>query len=315
MPLDPQAQAYLDAVAALGAPAGPQTPEEMRAFSNERNRHFAGPAPAIHETEDRTVPGPDGDVPIRIYTPDAAGPLPIFVYYHGGGWVVGNIDMTDNLCRAIANQTPCVVVSVEYRLAPETKFPGGLEDCYAATVWAPEHATEIGGDPSRLAIGGSSAGGNLTVAVALLARDRGTPKIAFQLPVYPVCDNNFETASYRDNATGYGLTRDGMRYYWDAYVAKPEDADNPYCAVLRANLEGLPPALVITAEYDPLRDEGDALAEKLKAAGVPVEHICYPGMLHGFFNVGMMVQMGDVAVERAAKSMAAALAATPAVAT
>jgi acetyl esterase len=307
MPLDPQAQAYLDAVAAFGVPTGPQAPEQMRATSLERSRHFAGPQPPIEKVEDRTVPGPDGEVPIRIYWPDAPGPLPLYVYIHGGGWVVGTIESTDHLCRALANQTPSVVVSVDYRLAPETKFPGGLEDCYAATRWASEHAAGLGADASRLAIGGSSAGGNLAAAVCLLARERGGPSIAYQMLIYPVADSDLDTGSYRDLATGYMLTRDGMKYYWDAYVANEADRTNPLAAVLRADLAGLPPALVITAEYDPLRSEGDALAAKLKAAGVPVEHICYPGMLHGFFNVGSMVQVGDVAVERAAKSMAAAL--------
>jgi acetyl esterase len=316
MPLDPQTSAYLDALAAFGGPTGPQTPTEMRASALARYRHFAGPEPAIKQVEDRTVPGPDGDVPIRVYTPDAAGPLPIFVYIHGGGWVSGSVESTDHLCRTIANQTPCIVVSVDYRLAPETKFPGGLEDCYAATVWTAAHGAELGGDPSRLAIGGSSAGGNLATAVALLARDRNGPKLAYQLLAYPVTDNDFDRPSYVDLATGYMLTRDGMRYYWDAYCANPSDADSPYMAVLRADLTGLPPALVLTAEYDPLRDEGDLLAEKLREAGVEVEHICYPGMIHGFFNVGTMVKMGDESVEKAARSMAAALAragaATPA---
>jgi acetyl esterase len=262
--------------------------------------------PPIARVEDRTVPSPDGEIPVRIYWPATAQVLPLFVYIHGGGWVIGNIEMTDHLCRAIANQTPCVVVSVEYRLAPETRFPGGLEDCYAATVWASEHASELGADASRLAVGGSSAGGNLAIAVALLARERGGPPIAYQLLAYPVADNDFATGSYRDFATDYMLTRDNMAFYWDAYVTDA-DRDNPLAAVLKADLTGLPPALVITAEYDPLRDEGEALAEKLKAAGVPTEYVCYPGMLHGFFNVGTMVEMGDSAVHRAAKSMAAAL--------
>jgi acetyl esterase len=316
MPLDPQTQAYLDAIAKFGVPAGPQTPTEMRANALARYRHFAGPEPAIKHVDDRTVPGPDGDIPIRVYTPDATGPLPLFVFIHGGGWVSGSVESTDHLCRTIANQTPCIVVSVDYRLAPETKFPGGLEDCYAATVWTAEHGAELGGDPSRLAVGGSSAGGNLALAVALLARDRHGPKLAYQLLAYPVADNDFDRPSYVELATGYMLTRDSMRYFWEAYCAAPADADSPYMAVLRADLAGLPPALVLTAEYDPLRDEGDILAEKLRAAGVEVEHIRYPGMIHGFFNVGTMVKMGDEAVEKAARSMAAALAtAVPATAT
>jgi acetyl esterase len=309
MPLDPQARAYLDAVAALGG-ADPRTitPTEMRAQMAARRQHFAVAPQPVARVEDRTVPGPDGDVPIRVYTPDAAGPLPVLVFYHGGGWVIGSIETHDNICRALANLTPCMVVSVEYRLAPEARFPAGLEDCYAATRWVAEHGAELGCDPTRLAIGGDSAGGNLTAAVALLARERGGPRIAFQLMIYPVIDSDFETGSYREVAEGYGLTRDGMQYFWELYLEDPADMTNPLAAVLRADLAGLPPALVITAEYDPLRDEGDAYAAKLKAAGVPVEHASYPGQIHGFFNVGTMMQMGDVAVERAARSLAAALA-------
>ena len=308
MPLDPQTRAYMDAVAALGGPTGRLAPTEMRANALARYRHFAGPEPAIAKVEDRTVPGPDGEVPVRIYTPDAAGPLPIYVYYHGGGWVSGSIESTDHLCRTTANLTPCIVVSVDYRLAPETKFPGGLEDCYAATVWAAEHAAEIGGDGSRLAIGGGSAGGNLAVAVALLARDRNGPKIAYQMLVYPVTDNDFDRPSYKDLATGYSLTRDGMQYFWELYCANESDAGSPYMAVLRADLTGLPPALVITAEYDPLRDEGDALAEKLAAAGVPVEHICYEGMIHGFFTMMTAFPQARALLDESTAALRAALA-------
>jgi len=315
MPLDPQARAYLDAVAALGG-ADPRTitPDEQRAQMVERRKYFAVEPQPIAKVENRTVPGPDGEVPVRIYTPDATGTLPVLVFYHGGGWVVGSIETHENICRALANQTPCVVVSVEYRLAPETKFPGGLEDCYAATRWASEHAAELGADASRLAVGGDSAGGNLAAAVSLAARDRGGPSIAFQLLIYPVTDANFETASYREKGEGYGLTLDGMQYFWELYFEDQSDVGNPLASVLRADLAGLPPALVITAEYDPLCSEGDAYAEKLKAAGVPVEHVSYPGQIHGFFNVGTMMQTGDAAVAAGARSLAAALAPKAAVA-
>ena len=309
MPLDPQARAYLDEVATLGFPdARTITPDEWRAQAPIRAKHFGIEPGPIAKVENRTIPGPDGDVPIRIFTPDAPGPLPILVHYHGGGWVIGSGDQSDNLCRAMATQTPCIVVSVEYRLAPETRFPGGLEDCYAATAWVAAHGTEFGGDPTRLAVGGESAGGNLAAAVALLARERGGPKIAYQLLVYPVSDANFETGSYREMAEGYGLSRAQMQYFWDLYVTSDADRTNPLASPLLADLSGLPPATVLTAEYDPLRDEGVALAEKLAAAGVPVEHVSYPGQIHGFFNVGTMMQAGEVAVERAAKAMAAALA-------
>jgi acetyl esterase len=291
MPLDPQARAYLDAGAALGLKAPrDSTPGEMRAAAIKRRHHFGAPPIPVANVEDRTVPGPAGEIPVQVYVPDAAGPLPILVYYHGGGWVSGCIETHENACRALANQTPAVVVSVEYRCAPETKFPGPLEDCYAATAWVAEHGAELGGDPTRLAVGGDSAGGNLAAAVALLARERGGPKIGFQLLIYPVTDYNFETASYQEAAEGYGLTQDSMRLFWELYLPTEADGANPLASVLRADLAGLPPAYVITAEYDPLRDEGDAYAEKLKAAGVSVEHVSYPGQIHGFFNVGTMMK-------------------------
>lgn len=308
MPLDPQARAYMDEVATLGF-AAPRTitPDEWRAQGPIRAQHFGIQPQPIAKVEDRTVPGPAGEIPIRVFVPDAADPLPILVHYHGGGWVIGSVEASDNLCRAMANLTPCVVVSVEYRLAPETRFPGGLEDCYAATKWVAEHGAELGGDPSRLAVGGESAGGNLAAAVALLARERGGPKIGFQVLIYPVTDSDFETASYVEMAEGYGLTRDTMQYFWELYVEKEADRANPLAAVLRADVSGLPPALVVTAEFDPLRSEGETYAEKLKAAGVPVEHVSYSGQIHGFFNVGTMMEAGDKAVAAAARSLAAAL--------
>ncbi|MCC7368427.1 MAG: alpha/beta hydrolase [Chloroflexi bacterium] len=309
MPLDPQARAYLDAGAVLGLKAPrDSTPEEARAGALKRRHHFGIPPIPVAKVEDRAVPGPAGEIPIQIYTPEAAGPLPVLVYYHGGGWVSGCIETHENACRALANLTPCVVVSVEYRRAPETKFPGPLEDCYAATSWVSEHASEIGADAARLAVGGDSAGGNLAAAVALLARERGGPTVAYQLLIYPVTDCNFETVSYREAAEGYGLTQDSMRYFWEMYTPDEADAANPLASVLRADLSGLPPAHLLTAEYDPLRDEGDAYAAKLKAAGVEVDHVTYPGQIHGFFNVGTMMKTGEVAVERAAKAMAKALA-------
>lgn len=312
MPLDPQARAHLDASAALGLAAPETIPiEQHRANGLTRKRQLGGPPPPVAKVEDRLVPGPDGDVPVQIYTPEGDGPFPILVYFHGGGWVAGCIETHENVARALAKLTPCITVSVEYRLSPEAPFPKGLEDCYAATVWAAERGAEIGGDPTRIAVGGDSAGGNLAGAVALLARDRGGPKIGFQLLVYPVAGADFDTRSYLDSAEGYGLTRAAMMYYWDCYVSGEEDRTNPLTSLVHADPTGLPPAMVITAEFDPLRDEGDAYAEKLKAAGVPVEHVSYPGMIHGFFNVGTLMQRGDEAVERAARAIARALSPAP----
>ena len=237
--------------------------------------------------QDRRIPGPDGDVLVRIYTPEGDGPFPILVWYHGGGWVIGDLESADPTARHLCKGAGCVVVSVDYRLSPETKFPGPAEDCYAATVWAADNADSIGGDASRLAVGGDSAGGNLAAGISLMAADRNGPAIVHQLLVYPVTERNYETASYVDNAEGYMLARDAMRWYWDAYLSNDADASNPYAAPMQAgSVAGQPTALVITAEYDPLRDEGEAYGRRLQEAGVDTTISRYDGMIHGFFGIG-----------------------------
>jgi acetyl esterase len=204
------------------------------------------------------------------------------------------------------------VVSVDYRLAPETKFPGAADDCYAATVWAAQQAARINGDANRIAVGGDSAGGNLAAVIALMARDRGGPPLAFQLLVYPVTARDFATSSYRQNAEGYGLSLDSMRWYWDHYLQNPADASNPYAAPLVAqDLKGVPPALVITAEYDPLCDEGEAYARRLQAAGVPTTCSRYDGMIHGFFGMSAVLDKGKQAVAEACAALRQAFAAKP----
>ena len=305
MPLDPQAQAVMDAVAALGFPANHTvSPEEARANGRARPR---APGPAVARVEDRTIPGPDSELPVRIYTPEGDGPFPILAWFHGGGWVVGDLDSADATARSLTVGAQCVVVSVDYRLAPDTKFPGPAEDCFAATRWCSDHAAGLNADPSRLAVGGDSAGGNLAAAVSLMARDRGGPAIGFQLLVYPVTDRNFDTVSYTDNADGYQLSRDGMIWYWDHYLASDADASNPYAAPQQAgDLSNLPPALVITAEYDPLRDEGEAYGKALEAAGVPTTCTRYDGMIHGFFGMAAAVDKGRQAVDQASSLLQAA---------
>jgi acetyl esterase len=201
---------------------------------------------------------------------------------------------------------------VDYRLAPETKFPGPVEDCYAATQWVAQNAGSIDAEAGKIAVGGDSAGGNLAAAISLMSRDRGGPSLVFQLLVYPVTDRNFTTKSYIDNAEGYQLTRDGMGWYWDHYLKEDADAANPYAAPLQArNLSGLPPALVITAEYDPLRDEGEAYGQRLEAAGVSTVCTRYDGMIHGFFGMAAAIDKGRQAVEQASSSLQAAFARRP----
>ena len=305
MPLDPQAQAVIDAVNDLGLPAlWEVTPEQARINAASRPRPVG---PEVAAVADRSIPGPDGDVPVRIYTPEGTGPFPILVWYHGGGWVIGDLESADPTARHLCKGAGCVVVSVDYRLAPETKFPGPAEDCYAATVWSVNNAASLNADASRLAVGGDSAGGNLAAGISLMAADRGGPAIAHQLLVYPVTERNYDTPSYSQNAEGFLLARDAMIWYWDAYLADEADASNPYAAPMNAeSLAGQPPALVITAEFDPLRDEGEAYGRRLQEAGVDTTISRYDGMIHGFFGmVGIMDKSGQVMEEATAALRAA----------
>lgn len=282
MSLHPDAQAFLDLRASQGSRnVEDLTVEQARAQSERLNALVI--REAVARVRDLEIPGPNGPISTRLYYPSDAPNLPIIVFFHGGGFVVGSLETTDAVCRQWANASQCLLVSVNYRHAPEHKFPAAVEDAYAATKWGSEHAAEIGGDASRLAVAGVSAGGNLAAVVALMARDRGTPRISFQALCVPVLDFNFGRASYAENAEGYGLTRKGMQWFWGHYLANEGYGENPYASPLRAkDLSKLPPAYVGTSEYDPLRDEGIAYAEKLKAAGVPVEHQHYAGMIHGF---------------------------------
>jgi len=235
---------------------------------------------------DLSIPGPEGPerpLGVRAYVPPSDDALPVLVYFHGGGWVRGDLDTHDGLCRLLADVAACVVVSVDYRRAPEHPFPTPVSDAYAATEWAAEYAAVVGGDPDRIAVGGDSAGGNLAAAVTLLARERGGPDIAHQVLLYPVTDYDLDTESYHENAEGYLLSRASMRWYWDRYLDDELDGANPFASPLRApDLSALPSATVVTAGYDPLRDEGAAYADRLREAGVAVTYANYPGMVHVF---------------------------------
>jgi acetyl esterase len=262
----------------------------------------------VASVEDRVVPGPAGELPVRVYTPEGEPPFPIVVFFHGGGWVVGTLDTYDPLCRALAAAVPAVVVSADYRLAPEHRWPAAVEDAYAATLWASRNAAVLGGAQHRLAVAGDSAGGNLAAVVALGARDRGGPQVAFQLLVYPVLDAAADTASYREHAEGFYLTAAGMRWYWDHYLG-PADGAAPDASPLRAAfLGGLPPALVIGAEHDILRDEGEAYVARLRDAGVAATASRYPGVVHGFFRWRAVTPVADAALQEAASALRSALA-------
>ncbi len=305
MPLDPQARAMLDQAAALGIkPNYMLTVAEAREAMAERSKALAGDPVPLAGVEDRLIPGPGGELPIRVYTPHGKGPFPLLVYFHGGGWVIGSIQSHDHVCRALSFKVGCIVVSVDYRLAPEHKYPAAVQDAFAATRWVAAKAATLGGDGSRLAVGGDSAGGNLATVAALLARERGGPSLAFQLLLYPVTDCDFDTPSYLENAEGYMLHRADMQWFWNHYLAGTDEGRNPYASPLRArDLRGLPPALVITAEYDPLRDEGEAYAARLREADVPVVLTRYDGMIHGFASRAVILDQGKRALEQVASAL------------
>ncbi len=264
------------------------------------------PVGAVTET---TIPGPATDLRLRVYRPAGTGPWPVLVYFFGGGWSLGTLDTCDGICRMLTNAARCVTVSVGYRLAPEHKFPAAVEDCYAGTAWAASHAEELGGDPARVAVGGDSSGGNLAAAVALMARERGGPAITHQLLVYPNTDYQADTPSTRDISDEYFFNPASVRWYWGLYLASPEDGASPLASPLRADdLSGLPAATVITAEYDPLRDEGELYAKKLEEAGVSAEILRYDGMIHGFFTMAGVLDTARTAVLDAAQRLRDAFA-------
>jgi acetyl esterase len=295
MPLDPEAKVLLDQLAAVGGPPiTEQTVEQARLLMDSLAALNADPEP-VQQTDELTIPGPAGDIPARTYRP-GDGLLPVVVYFHGGGWVIGSLDSHDATCRALANRSGAVVVSVDYRLAPEHRFPAAADDAYAATAWVAAQAAELNVDAGRLAVAGDSAGGNLAAVVAQMARDRKGPAIAFQVLVYPVTDCEFTTVSYRENADGYLLTRDAMQWFWNHYCGEGERT-NAYASPLRGDARGLPRALVVTAEFDPLRDEGEAYGRRLAEAGVAVDCRRYDGMIHGFFGMTRILGQAKQAVD------------------
>jgi acetyl esterase len=266
-------------------------------------------APAIHAVRDLQIKGAQGPMPVRLYRPSAAPDLPLIVYFHGGGFTICTLDMYDDLCRTLANCSGCAVASVDYRLAPETPFPGPLEDCYLALQTLAVQALDLGVDPTRLAVAGDSAGGNLATATALLARDRGGPALRYQGLLYPCLDPTCASASQKELASGYWLTRDSMLWFWKQYLQSPADALNPLAAPPRAPLAGLPPASVVTAEFDPLRDEGEDYADRLRAAKVEVISRRYLGMIHGFASMPYLTVVANRALADFGADLRAALTA------
>ena len=310
MPLDPDVKALLDAQSAAGEPSLETLPPRLA-----RARYEAIPAPALPGLagiEDHSLAAPGGAVRVRVYTPRREVPLACALFLHGGGWVIGSPFTSEALCRRIALDADCAVVSVEYRLAPEHRFPTAAEDSYMALRWASENAARIGVDPTRLAVLGASAGGNLAAAVALMARDRGGPELRLQVPVYPVIERDFTRASYVEFADGPGLTRAQMEWFWEQYLGEDGDPTHPYVSPLHApDLNGVAPALVITAEVDPLRDEGRAYADALRRAGVEVAYSEYAGVQHGFFGMGHLLAKARQAVAEVCAALRARLGEEP----
>ncbi len=310
--LDPQMKLFLEAANADGPMfLRSETPEQARAKMMALLEARPTTPPEVYSALDRTIEGPHGSLPIRIYTPaEARTPMGILMYFHGGGWVLGNLETHDIVCRNLANGAGCVVVSVDYRLAPEHKFPAAPEDCYAATKWAAANAAALDGDPRLLAVGGDSAGGNLAAAVTLMARDRGGPKLCFQLLFYPAISSANDTASQREFAAdGFVLSRADMEWFWNHYLDGPADAKNPLaCPIMAPNLAGLPPALVLTASHDSLRDEGEAYALAMRKAGVPVALKRYDGVTHGFISFADLLDQGRQGLDQAAAALRAAFA-------
>jgi acetyl esterase len=299
--LHPRARAIVDQIARL-SPLSKMTPEQARGAPTP----LAEAPEAVASVIARSIPGPGGAMAVRIYRPMDALPATL-VYFHEGGWVLGSVDGADGSCRILANRGRVVVISVDYRLAPETKFPGPVEDAYAAVVWVADHGSELGIDPAKVAVGGSSAGGNLAAAAALVARDRGGPRIALQLLTVPVTELSSRAPSHREFAEGYGLTAADMEWFGTHYVTTLADAENPYASVLRADLRGLPPAFVITAECDPLRDDGEAYANRLRELGIGASFKRYPGMFHGFLGFPGQLPEAAQAFEDAGAALRAAL--------
>ncbi|MBF4996343.1 alpha/beta hydrolase [Nocardia sp. BSTN01] len=310
MTMTPRTRAVVDAATAAFPKLGTDVLDAAEARRQLASRPAASVEPIpVAAVRDSVVISSDGaDIPVRVYTPRAGGePLPVVMFCHGGGFVICSLDSHDQFCRTMANETGALVVSVEYRQAPEHRFPAAAQDAYAVLCWIGEAIAQHGGDPARIAVAGDSAGGNLAAVTALMARDLGGPAVAAQLLMYPMLDPARASASYRDNAQGYFVTDDHLRWYWEQYLGDADGTD-PYAAPLLADPAGLPPAHIATAEYDPLRDEGEAYGAHLAAVDIPVEVHRYDGMFHGFMTMGDVLPETTVANARAFAALRRAFA-------
>ena len=308
--LDPQVRQVLDLLDQQRNPPTHGVSVETARDQFDELFSMLDPEP-VGDVQNLTIPGPERSIPIRVYAPeDGPDDSPgVFVTFHGGGWVLGDLDTHDPFCRAVTNAADCLVISVDYRRAPEHPFPAAVEDCYAAVEWAADYAPDLGGDPERLAVGGDSAGGNLAAAVTLLARDRDGPDLCHQSLIYPAVNSAVgeEFDSYEENGAGYLLERESMEWYDERYIQDDLDARNEYAAPLLArDLSGLPAATVITAGFDPLRDEGIAYADRLEESGVAVEHEHFPEMIHAFVSMLDVVDRAHDGIETVADGLRSA---------
>ncbi|MDO3401703.1 alpha/beta hydrolase [Mycolicibacterium neoaurum] len=308
MTLAPDAQAFVDMMASAPGPLHSLGVDGAR----EAVRQLAAlnpPPQQVFSVQDREIPGPAGPIPIRVYRPSDETGCPILVYFHGGGWTIGNLDTVDPLCRALSAQANCVVVSVDYRLAPENPFPAAVDDGYAAVEWTAAHADQIGGDPERIAVGGDSAGANISTSLCILSRDNNGPKIVYQLLAYPATEHCVERPSWVEHAEAPVLTAADVTWFWSQYLRSEADRCDPRATPANAeSLAGLPPALIITAEVDPIRDDGEHYGELLRTAGVDVTVARYPGTFHGFFTMVGMIGQADTAVLDATERLKQAFA-------
>ena len=307
MPVDPQVQVVLDLLGSLGLSQLSDVPyDQLRALTLEMSKQR--PPDDVAAVRDISAPGPGGDISIRLYRPigsTEADRLGCLVYMHGGGWTIGSVESYDGLCRTIANRAGVAVASIEYRLGPEHRYPAAVDDCWAATKWIAANAASLGIDAARLAVGGDSAGGNLAAIVTLLARDSGGPALKHQALIYPAVDARMTAASIDENAKGFLLTKADMIWFYGHYVGdqKVDPTDWHISPLLHARHDGLPSATMITAEFDPLRDEGEEYRDVLRRAGVAVEHTRYDGMVHGFFGMGDQIDAGNMAVSQVASAL------------
>ena len=315
MPVDPQMQGVLDRIAKAALPAFYSvSADEARRLYRESRAAFSPAVPEVAEARDLALSGPGGRIPLRLYRglgTEAGALLPVLVFFHGGGWTIGDLDTHDIVCRTLANKARCAVVAVDYRMGPEHKFPAAVDDCIAATRWVAAQSAAIGVDVSRIAVGGDSAGGNLAAVTAIALRDAGGPPLVFQALVYPATDQRMDSDSHARLAEGYLLTRNNMLWFRGNYL-EPGQYDDWRASPLRAaDLGRLPPAHIITAGYDPLLDEGRAFSDRLVAAGVPVLYECFEGMTHGFLTLGGVVAGANHALYRLAQSLSQAFKQEP----